>query len=155
MLSILSPVRIKCSQPAKCMIVIMVMRVQLRLQWNISQTFFFFFKRSLKKVLLYTEAPRLVEQEISECPHFFWGGGGGGGHRRGRLSPFSLPFTLLSLRLSPSLHFFSHPFHPSQSLLSPALRRTLSNRLNDGLRGGIQWEWEWEKGREKVDRDGE
>ena len=36
-----------------------------------------FFKQSLKKVLLYTEAPKhhLVEQEISECPQFFGGVG--------------------------------------------------------------------------------
>ena len=57
-----------------------------------------YFRRSLKNVLLYTEAPkhRLVEQEISECPGFLFFFLGGGGHRRDRLSPFSLPFTLLN-----------------------------------------------------------
>ena len=83
MLSILSPLRIKRSQPAKCMIAIMVMRGQYYGDARTVETSVFinaeilvrrFFKRSFKKVLLYTEAPkhRLAEQEISECP-YFWG----------------------------------------------------------------------------------
>ena len=100
-----------------------------------------FLKRSFKKVLLYTEAPkhRLVEQEISEYPQFFsrcvcgggvaGAGGGalrGGGHRRDRLSPFSLhlyslippPFSIFQPLFS--ISSVSLSFHPSPSLLPPA-----------------------------------
>ena len=94
----------------------------------------FSLKRSLKKVLPYTEAPkhRLVEQEISECPQsfFFCGGGRAGGGMEGTVFlPSPSTFSLLSLRLSPYLHPFLHFF--LLSLLSPLSKTT-------GCGGGME-----------------
>ena len=125
-----------------------------------------FFKRSLKNVLLYTEA-RGAQTPFSWARNiwvpsiffFFFFFLGGGEHRRGRLSPFSLPFTLLNRggghrrgRLSPfyppftlkpsAFLLLSIPFSPF--LLSPSPFKATKRRVVGA--GGIKWEWEWEKG---------
>ena len=137
MLSILSLLCIKRSQPAKCMTYGDPSTVKTSVFIAEILKSDCFFKRSLKKVLLYTEASkhRLVEQDISECPRCFFLVGRGGGGIGGAvfLPPTSLPPPLLSYPYA-----FLHPRFSllSPSLLPPSHRRTLSKRLNDGLRGG-------------------
>ena len=163
MLSILSPVRIKRSQPAKCRIAIMVTQAQLRLSEILFRPFF---QAMTQSFALHRGTPFSWTGNIWMPTFYFFFFLGGGGWRIGGavFLPSPSPFTLLSLCLSPlhplfSISSFSLPSHPSPSLLHPALYRTLSKRLNDGVRGregGIKWEWEWEMGRKKVEkREGE